>query len=115
MLEEAQYSRSDLEREGRRIVTERREGGGRFTVLTGVQGPGRHLAGQAGLASPRPAWLGGGAGPGGRPRHPQAGAWHERRVRGRTPGGPGRRLPATQHSEIGGIEQLSEKTINETK
>ena len=52
MLEYSLYSRSDLERKGRRVVTERREGGWRFTVLTGVQGPGCHLAGQTGLPGP---------------------------------------------------------------
>ena len=33
-------------------MAERREGGGGLAVLTGVQGPGRHLAGQTGLARP---------------------------------------------------------------
>ena len=77
-------------------MTERREGGGGLTVLTGVQSPGRHLTGQTGLASPGPAWLGGGAGPGWRPSHAQAGAWHEGGVGGRAPGGAGGRLPATR-------------------
>ena len=95
-------------------MTEGGEGGAGVAVLAAVEGPGRHLAGEGRL--PPPHWLGGGAGPGGRPRHTQAGAWHERGVRRRTPGGPGRRLPATQQSELGGeIEQLSEQIINETK
>ena len=47
------YSRLDPDREGGRVVAEGREAGaGLLAVLAGVQGPGRHLRGQRGLAHP---------------------------------------------------------------
>ena len=66
-------------------MTEGGEGGAGDAVLAAVEGPGRHLAGEARLPSPH--WLGGGAGPGG--RHADGGGWHEGGVRGLQDGGAG--------------------------